>query len=140
MRVHGGKRTVIAEINMIPLIDISLIILIIFMVITPYLVQSQIQVSLPRASAGTGDSTESPVKVQLSADGRLAVEGKVTPEDGLEKELLLRLGGAGAKTVLVEADRSVPVERVVRVFDVAKRLNAGKIGIAVSPETEKRQP
>ena len=46
-----GKKTVIAEMNMIPLIDISLILLIIFMVITPSLVQSQIKVSLPAAAS-----------------------------------------------------------------------------------------
>ncbi|OGS24911.1 MAG: hypothetical protein A3J70_15700 [Elusimicrobia bacterium RIFCSPHIGHO2_02_FULL_61_10] len=134
MRVHSGKNKIIAEINMIPLIDISLILLIIFMVITPFLVQSQIQVNLPKASTGTKGGDEEVLKVQLAADGTMTVDGKRVKYSRLKDELLLRFSKSYKKTVLVEADKSVPVERVVKVFDIAKQLGAGKIGIAVKPE------
>ena len=134
MRVHTVKSGIIAEINMIPLIDVSLIILIIFMVITPFLVQSQIQVSLPKASTGTKGGEDNVIKVQLAADGSLTVDGKPVGIQRLEKELILRFAKAYKKTVLVEADKSVPVERVVQVLDAAKKLGAGKVGIAVKPE------
>ena len=133
MRVHTVKSGIIAEINMIPLIDVSLIILIIFMVITPFLVQSQIQVNLPKAATGVKDGEENVLKVQLGADGSMAVDGKPVRLQSLEKELILRFGKSYKKTVLVEADKSVPVERVVAVLDAAKKLGAGKIGIAVKP-------
>jgi len=119
---------------MIPLIDVSLIILIIFMVITPFLVQSQIQVNLPKAATGVKGGEENVLKVQLGADGSMAVDGKPVRLQSLEKELILRFGKSYKKTVLVEADKSVAVERVVAVFDAAKKLGAGKIGIAVKPE------
>lgn len=119
---------------MIPLIDISLILLIIFMVITPFLVQSQIQVNLPKASTGTKGGDEEVLKVQLAADGTMTVDGKRVKYSRLKDELLLRFSKSYKKTVLVEADKSVPVERVVTVFDIAKKLGAGKIGIAVKPE------
>lgn len=132
MRVHTRKGGLIAEINMIPLIDVSLILLIIFMVITPFLVQSQIQVSLPKASTGVkGD--DQVLKVQLSASGAMALDGRQIKPGALEKELILRLKQSYKKTVLVEADKAVPVERVVAVFDAARKLGAGKIGIAVKP-------
>ncbi|HAT72078.1 MAG TPA: biopolymer transporter ExbD [Elusimicrobia bacterium] len=134
MRVHTVKSGIIAEINMIPLIDVSLIILIIFMVITPFLVQSQIQVSLPKASTGTKGGEDNVIKVQLAADGSLTVDGKPVGIQRLEKELILRFSKAYKKTVLVEADKTVPVERVVQVLDAAKKLGAGKVGIAVKPE------
>ncbi|MDP2864896.1 MAG: biopolymer transporter ExbD [Elusimicrobiota bacterium] len=134
MRVHSGKNKIIAEINMIPLIDISLILLIIFRVITPFLVQSQIQVNLPKASTGTKGGDEEVLKVQLAADGTMTVDGKRVKYSRLKDELLLRFSKSYKKTVLVEADKSVPVERVVTVFDIAKKLGAGKIGIAVKPE------
>lgn len=134
MRVHSGKNKIIAEINMIPLIDISLILLIIFMVITPFLVQSQIQVNLPKASTGTKGGDEEVLKVQLAADGTMTVDGKRVKYSRLKDELLLRFSKSYKKTVLVEADKTVPVERVVTVFDIAKKLGAGKIGIAVKPE------
>ncbi len=119
---------------MIPLIDISLILLIIFMVITPFLVQSQIQVSLPKASTGTKGGDENVLKVQLAADGAMTMDGRPVKFQRLEKELMLRFAKSYKKTVLVEADKTVPVERVVAVFDAAKKLGAGKIGIAVKPE------
>ncbi len=119
---------------MIPLIDVSLILLIIFMVITPFLVQSQILVTLPKASTGTKGGDENVLKVQLAADGAMTVDGRRVKFSGLEKELRLRFGKSYKKTVLVEADKAVPVERVVAVFDAAKKLGAGKIGIAVKAE------
>lgn len=118
---------------MIPFIDVSLILLIIFMVITPFLVQSQIQVTLPKASTGVkGD--DDVLKVQLAAGGAMALDGRPIKFQKLESELRLRLGKSYKKTVLVEADKAVPVERVVAVFDAARKLGAGKIGIAVKPE------
>ena len=119
---------------MIPLIDVSLILLIIFMVITPFLVQSQIQVNLPKASAGTKAWDEDVLKVQLAAGGAIALDGKRIKPGRLEKEMMLRFSKSYKKTVLVEADKTVPVQRVVDVFDAAKKLGAGKIGIAVKPE------
>jgi biopolymer transport protein ExbD len=134
MRVHTKKSGIFAEINMIPLIDVSLILLIIFMVITPFLVQSQIQVSLPKAATGTKGADEEVLKVQIGADGEIAVDGKKVKFQRLEKELMLRLSKSYKKTVLLEADKSVSVEKVVAVLDAAKKLGAGKIGIAVKPE------
>lgn len=134
MRVHSRKSGIFAEINMIPLIDVSLILLIIFMVITPFLVQSQIQVNLPKASTGTKGADEEVLKVQISASGEIAVDGKRVTLQRLDKELILRFSRSYKKTVMVEADRSVPVEKVVAVLDAAKKLGAGKIGIAVKPE------
>ncbi|OGR45591.1 MAG: hypothetical protein A2X35_09345 [Elusimicrobia bacterium GWA2_61_42] len=133
MRVHTVKSGIIAEINMIPLIDVSLIILIIFMVITPFLVQSQIQVSLPKAATGVKGGDDNVLKVQLAADGTMAVDGKPVRFQRLEKELILRFSKSYKKTVLVEADKAVPIERVVQVLDAAKKLGAGKVGIAVKP-------
>jgi biopolymer transport protein ExbD len=134
MKVHTKKAGIIAEINMIPLIDVSLILLIIFMVITPFLVQSQIQVNLPKASTGVKGGEENVLKVQLAADGAMTLDGRRVRFQNLDKELRLRLGQSHQKTVLVEADKTVPVERVVAVFDAARKLGAGKIGIAVKPE------
>ncbi len=119
---------------MIPLIDVCLILLIIFMVITPFLVQSQIQVNLPKASTGIKGGDEDVLKVQLGAGGEISVDGKPVKFQNLEKELILRFSKSYKKTVLVEADKTVSVERVVAVLDAAKKLGAGKVGIAVKPD------
>lgn len=134
MLIHSVKKGVMAEINMIPLIDVSLILLIIFMVITPFLVQSQIQVNLPKASSAIKGGDDNVIKVQIAADSSVTVEGKPVRFQRLERELMLRLSKSYKKTVLVEADKTVPIEKVVYVLDSAKKLGASKVGIGVSPE------
>ena len=129
MRIHNLKKGIIADINMIPLIDVSLILLIIFMVITPFLVQSQIQVNLPKASEASNGADENVITIQLAANGVMTVEGEVVKPGRLERELMLRLSKSYKKTVLVQADRTVSIERVVSALDIAK-LSASKVGSA----------
>jgi len=139
MKPAASRRT-FAEMNLIPLIDISLILVIIFMVLTPILVQSQLTVKLPKAQSGVPASAETTVNVQISRSGSVLIEGKPVRWDKLERELTLRLPRSAQKTLLVQADRSVPVEKVVTVLDVAKRLGVGKLGIGVSPENAEARP
>jgi len=128
------RRRPIVEMNLIPLIDVALILVIIFMVLTPALIQSQLTVKLPKATQGAAAPAEETVHVQISRDGVYVVEGTPVKAERLEKELTLRLPQAQRKNLLVQADRSVPVERVVLVLDVAKRLGVGKLGIGVTQE------
>ncbi|MDD4004214.1 MAG: biopolymer transporter ExbD [Elusimicrobiaceae bacterium] len=132
MRCNRERRELMAEMNMIPLIDISLILLIIFMVLTPALVQSQITVQLPQSSTGAKESADdSVITVEIQKDGRVSVLGKRIRVAQLEEELILRLARSSRKTVLVQADKSVPVDMVVRVFDTARKLGAARLGISV---------
>ena len=133
MKIQPGRRT-FAEMNLIPLIDISLILVIIFMVLTPILVQSQLTVKLPAASSGAPAEAETTVHVQITRSGAILIDGQPVRWDKLEREMVLRLPKAAQKTLLVQADHSVSIEKVVAVMDTAKRLGVGKLGIGVSPE------
>lgn len=137
MRIHNRNKGVIADINMIPLIDVSLILLIIFMVMTPFLVQSQISVNLPKASSAVSGGDDNVITVVLAANGAVTVEGKPLKFNRLEQELTLRLAKAYKKTVLVQADKTVSIEKVVAALDIAKKLGASKVGIGVSLENRK---
>jgi len=139
VKVFSRRRT-FAEMNLIPLIDVSLILVIIYMVLTPILVQSQLTVKLPKAQTGTPAASETTVNVQISRGGAVLLEGRPVRWEQLESELALRLPKSAQKTLLVQADRSVPVEKVVTVLDVAKRLGVGKLGIGVSPESGESKP
>lgn len=130
MRTHKN-RTVMAEINMVPFIDITLILLIIFMVMSPMLVQMQLTVDLPKSNAINTQEDDDVIRVQVQTDGTISVMNKKLTLKNLERELILRLGKANKKTILVEADKDVPVQQVVDVFDVAKKLGAAKLGISV---------
>ena len=137
MKVETGaskRRRLIAEMNLIPLIDVSLILVIIFMVLTPILVHHQLTVKLPHAASGESAPSDSAVTVQITKSGIVTVEGAAVRWEKLERELTLRLPKSAGKTLLVQADRSVPVEKVVAVLDIAKRLGVGKLGVGVTPE------
>lgn len=139
MNVPRGRarpRT-IAEMNLIPLIDVSLILVIIFMVLTPILVQSQLTVKLPKAQSISPVTANETVTVLISRGGALLIEGSAVKWDRLEAELVLRLGKAARKSLLVQADRAVPIEKVVMVLDVAKRLGVEKLGIGVEGASKK---
>ena len=124
-------RGLMGEINMVPFIDITLILLIIFMVMTPFIVQSQLNVDLPSAKAVNTVSEDNLIKVEILQDGQIMVQSRKTALNGLEEELVLHLGKAQEKTILVQADKTVPIEKVVQVFDIAKKLGAARLGIGV---------
>ena len=132
MRKHRLQtRGLMGEINMVPFIDITLILLIIFMVMTPFIVQSQLNVDLPSAKAVNTVSEDNLIKVEILKDGKILVQSRQVALNKLEEELVLHLGRAQEKTILVQADKTVPVQKVVDVFDVAKKLGAAKLGIGV---------
>lgn len=128
----SGNRRLFTEMNLIPLIDVSLILVIIFMVLTPVLIQSQITVKLPESRSNAPTPPETAVQVQISREGVMLIDGEPVKPARFEQEMTLRLSG-GSKNVLVQADKTVPIERVVFVLDVAKRLGVKKLGIGVVP-------
>jgi biopolymer transport protein ExbD len=134
MRAHEARRPIV-EMNLIPLIDVSLILVIIFMVLTPALIQSQISVKLPKSTEGTPAVSDATIQVQISREGVILIDGEPIKPARLETELAGRMGGSSKKSVLIQADRSVPIEKVVAVLDIAKRLGVGRLGIGVTPNS-----
>jgi len=120
---------------MIPLIDVALVLLIIFMVVTPYLVSSQIKVNLPHATSAIAADT-APIKILISAQRNFYIEREMVGKKDLGTTLRLKLAGKENPTVLVEADSGVPFELVVYAMDQAKANGAQKLGVAVQKESE----
>src|SRR5688572_33381076 len=106
LSVHhrGRRRGPIAEINMIPLIDVALVLLIIFMVLTPFLVQQQIRVNLPRSVAGT-DSADRPITVVLQREGAMTIQGQAVSAATLETEMNRLVQAGPERPVVIQADR-----------------------------------
>lgn len=128
---YRRQRRLMADINMVPFIDITLILLIIFMVMSPLLVQMQLTVDLPKSDAINTQNDDDVIRIEIQKNGTVRVLNKKVSLANLEQELILRLGKANKKTILVEADKNVPVQQVVDVFDIAKKLGAAKLGIGV---------
>lgn len=130
------QRTVMADINMVPFIDITLILLIIFMVMSPMLVQMQMNVDLPKSNAVNTTAEEDVIRIEVQKSGSIRIDNRTYTLQNLERELVLRMGKANKKTILVEADKNVPIQTVVDVFDIAKKLGAAKLGIGVLSKNE----
>ena len=131
--MHGrlARRRPIVEMNLIPLIDVSLILVIIFMVLTPVLIQHQLTVRLPSSTEGAPGDGEKTVSVQIDRRGGITIDGRPVKLSRLEDELMMKLSGSSQKTLLVQADKVVAIEQVVSILDVAKRLKVGTLGIGV---------
>jgi biopolymer transport protein TolR len=138
-------RRLMAEINVVPYIDVMLVLLIIFMVTAPLLTQG-IKVDLPKAGAEPLPSEDNkPLILSVDARGNYYVSIGQEQESPLaEEEVIRRVGivlSRQPKTpVLVKADQSVPYGRVVSGMVLLQQAGAEKIGFITDPAEMKRRP
>src|SRR5258708_38616831 len=120
------------EVNVIPLADLSLVLLIILMVLSPMIMQSMIKVQSSRASAVKSlaqQPKEPPLILALNPNGVSLNTVKVVDDVDLAARLARALGNRDDKTVLFTADPSVLHGRFVQVLDLVKQQGADKIAI-----------
>ena len=121
------------EINLIPFIDVLLVVLIFLMLSTTYSKFTELQVNLPSADADKPRDNPREVIVGVSADGRYVVNGQ--PVDGRSVELLTAelgkaAGGPGDVPVIVSADATAAYQSVVNVMDAARRAGLPRLTFA----------
>ena len=133
------KRKLMGEINVVPYIDVMLVLLIIFMVTAPLLTQG-ITVDLPKAGAEaiTDTSDTPPLVISVDAAGNLYInvgddEDKPTSGDEIIRRTRILLEREPAIQVLVKADRAVPYGNVVGAMVILQRAGASKIGFVTDP-------
>ncbi|NYF36734.1 protein TolR [Stenotrophomonas sp. JAI102] len=129
------RRKLKSEINVVPYIDVMLVLLIIFMVTAPLLTLS-FEVDLPTSQAKALESKQDPVVVSVRLDGQLSLklpEAK-DPEPMDAARLQAQLSALSSQDknlrVIVAADKAVAYEKVVAAMDVIKRANVEKVGLA----------
>lgn len=128
----NGKYRIMAEINMIPLIDVALVLLIIFMIMTPFLIKSQIKINLPKAKLKENiPRPEQILNIQLDSSGAVYLDGQTVATDALEQRLRGRISDPEHQPVMIEADKDVKFQYVVTVMDAVKRIGVTKLGINV---------
>lgn len=135
----NGKYRLISEINMIPFIDVALVLLIIFMVMTPFLMKSQIKINVPESkSAQPVTPDKKTIDVQVQANGSVYLDGKKVSEDALQGALSSRIHDPQNQSVLIEADKKTAFEHVVSVMGIVKKLGVTKMGVSVIEEPAPR--
>ena len=127
----AGHDEVVAEINVTPLTDIFLVLLIVFMVTSTTLTQAGLNVSLPRSR--TASSQAQGVTITATADGTIMVDSQPTPLADVGQLLQTTFARGRERTVTIRGDERVGLGTVVAIMDVARRAGAEKIGVATRP-------
>jgi len=120
----------VTGINVTPLVDVCLVLVIIFMVTTPLLSRPVFDVKLPSAKTKEGRE-EDKVTVSLSADGRMAVEAKECKSlDDVSRELRLAIYGTESKLVIIRADQDATHRELTELMARAKEAGAQSLTVA----------
>ena len=127
---------IVAEINITPLTDIFLVLLIIFMITSSAMIESGGKVNLPKAVATRSESRGT--TVTLTPKHEIFVNQKKVSEDSLEKTLQEALSGNADKTVILRGDKDVLLGDTVKVMSIIKRAGATEIAIAAEAEAKVR--
>ncbi len=130
-------RRAINQINVVPYIDVMLVLLVIFMVTAPFINPSQVELpSVGRA----GPAPTAPLEVMLRADGTLLLRDREPPFDEvvvagaeLAQAVIERLKRRPEQPVVIAADKDVRYEAVMQVMDALARAGAPRVGLLVKP-------
>ena len=138
MRVHvlpNGRLN--SQINVTPMADIMLVLLIIFMITTP-LLQSEVSVNLPKAKNPLNAQNEGAVVLALTREGHIYLGKTPVTEQELIQELSKRLAAEIDKSVFLKADEAIAYGRVVHLVDECRKLGVERIGLMAEKENWRR--
>ena len=125
---------IVAEINITPLTDVFLVLLVIFMVTTSVIQNQGKNIDLP--GADVSDETPQGVTVTVGSDGEMLIDDRVVPEDQLLAVLEAALEEAREKVVVLRGDRAVLLGQAVNILDTAQQAGARGIALATKPERD----
>ncbi|MEP5253654.1 MULTISPECIES: ExbD/TolR family protein [Winogradskyella] len=125
-----GRNKVTPEFNMASMTDIVFLLLIFFMIASTLVTTSAIDIVLPKASGKTENKKSTAVSIKK--DLTYYIDEKRVGESVLETQLISIMANQDAPTIVLRAEKSVPVENVVKVMDIANR-NKFKVILAVQP-------
>lgn len=129
-KISGEGDEPIADINIVPFVDIILVVLIIFMVTTPFIMKPSINVNLPKA--GSGDETApSELSISIALDGKLFLNGKPTDETAITNYAHDLSSKKPDVQAIVSADKDVTHGRVVGVIDAIKSGGVKRFAITI---------
>ncbi|MFO7884771.1 MAG: protein TolR [Desulfobacteraceae bacterium] len=135
MQSDFGRDQLMSEINVTPFVDVMLVLLIIFMVTAPMMVQG-VDVDLPRTSVSPMQKNEEHLVISVRQDQSVYINDQAVGVDALAGKLRKILENIDAETVYLKADKSVPYGIVVDVMSRVKKSGVGNLGIITLPRED----
>jgi biopolymer transport protein TolR len=129
---QNNNRAVMAEINVTPLVDVMLVLLVIFMVTAP-MMQQGVQVNLPKADTKAMAPAEESVVVSVDRNGKLFIDKEEIQAGDLRKRLAGMFATREKKEVFLKADAGVPYGEVVRAMADIKGAGIERLGMVTEP-------
>ena len=130
---RGGKRRGNGEINVTPFVDVVLVLLIIFMVTAPLMLQ-RMDVNLPQTTTQPIQMTNAPLVLTVTKAGEYSIAKKVIPSAELQAKLEAVFEARGEKELFLRADEAAPYGVVVQAMAAARRAGATRLGIVTEEE------
>ena len=135
-RTRGRYGPALADINVTPLVDVMLVLLIIFMVTAPMMTRG-IDVRLPRTASGS-DATDQRLVVSVDRENTVYLNERPVNIQLLTDQLKTEMQARGIDFVFLRADQEVPYGRVMMVMDQIKRAGADRVGMVTMPVEKRR--
>jgi biopolymer transport protein ExbD len=129
MKTRRRKSKLMAEINITPFTDVVLVLLIIFMIATPFIYQSSMKVQLPQASKS--EETSRDVIININAQGDVFLEDAKIDLDTLKSKLSAMVMRRPDTTVIINGDKNVKYDSVIQVMDVMTRSGVKNPGLGI---------
>ncbi len=134
MKSGNGDNGFMSEINVTPLVDVMLVLLIIFMVAAPMMVQG-LDVALPQVTAKPLDTREDQLMVTVRKDQQIFINDFEVPLDELSGKLAKIIQGRSGPELYLKADKDVPYGLVAQVMGRIKDAGVDKLGMVTEPST-----
>ncbi len=134
----GGKKQTFNEINITPLTDIFLVLLIIMMVIAPSFQSIDNNIKMPEISSGTGIEEQN-TNISVTKNGEIFLNSEKISEESLEEKLNTLVEQNEAKEVIVRADKEAKSSKILSIMNAAKKTGYKKIIVAGEPLTKQEQ-
>jgi biopolymer transport protein ExbD len=126
----AGDEDLISGINVTPLVDVVLVLLIIFMITAPAIYQSAIKVQLPKAATGE-EAQKSPLNFTVTQDGKLVMGKEEIGWDALPQRLKALGPNLGEQSAMISADEKTPHGTVIRLMDALRQAGLTRFALNV---------
>ena len=139
MNFQRGRTREEPEINLIPMIDVLLVILIFLMVTTSYAKYSELQINLPQAGGEASPAQIKPITVAVDATEHYAVNNAAVSFTGVAALAITLKNAAGEQadpTIVIDADAKTPHQAVINVMEAARQAGFGRITFATQSESK----